>query len=139
MKINLSKKHLCIFIVVFIIEAIIAVFIQDNFVRPYLGDVLVVVLIYCLIKTFVRNEIKLLPLYIFIFAALVEISQYFNLAKLLGLNDYKIVRIIIGSTFDIKDIACYLVGCVGLFLYENAYSIGKQGAVKKHEDQDNSC
>ena len=118
MKINLSKKYLCVFIVVFIIEAIIAVFIQDNFVRPYLGDVLVVVLIYCLIKTFVRNEIKLLPLYIFIFAALVEISQYFNLVKLLGLNDYKIVRIIIGSTFDIKDIACYLVGCVGLFLYE---------------------
>jgi len=139
MKINLSKKYLCVFIVVFIIEAIIAVFIQDNFVRPYLGDVLVVVLIYCLIKTFVRNEIKLLPLYIFIFAALVEISQYFNLAKLLGLNDYKIVRIIIGSTFDIKDIACYLVGCVGLFLYEKAYSIGKQGAVKMHEDQDNSC
>ena len=141
MKINLSKKYLCVFIVVFIIEAIIAVFIQDNFVRPYLGDVLVVVLIYCLIKTFVRNEIKLLPLYIFIFAALVEISQYFNLAKLLGLNEYKIVRIIIGSTFDIKDIACYLVGCVGLFLYENAYSIGKQGAVKKHDDQDqdNSC
>ena len=139
MKIKLSKKYLCVFIVVFIIETIIAVFIQDNFVRPYLGDVLVVVLIYCLIKTFVRNEIKMLPLYIFIFAALVEISQYFNLAKLLGLNDYKIVRIIIGSTFDIKDIACYLVGCVGLFLYENVYSIGKQGTIKKHEDQDNSC
>lgn len=76
------------------------------------------ILIYCFIKTFVRNETKLLPLYIFIFAFLVEVGQYFNLAKLLGISDYKIAKIIIGSTFDMKDIACYLVGCVGLCSYE---------------------
>jgi len=57
-------------------------------------------------------------LYIFIFAVLVEVGQYFNLVTLLGLSEYKLARIIIGSTFDMKDIACYLVGCVGLFLYE---------------------
>ena len=118
MRIRLNAKYLCAFIAVFMIEAIIAVFIRDNFIRPYLGDVLVVVLIYCFIKTFVGNEIKLLPLYIFVFAALVEIGQYFNLAKLLGLSDYAIARVIIGSTFDLKDISCYLVGCTGLFLYE---------------------
>jgi len=118
MIIKLDTKCLFSFIIVFIIEAIIAVFIHDNFIRPYLGDVLVVVLIYCFIKAFVRNETKLLPLYIFIFAVLVEVGQYFNLAKLLGLSNYKIARIIIGSTFDMKDIACYLAGCVGLFLYE---------------------
>jgi len=118
MKIRSDIKYLCAFIAVFIIEAIIAVFIHDNFIRPYLGDILVVVLIYCFIKTFVRNETKLLPLYIFIFAVLVEVGQYFNLVTLLGLSEYKLARIIIGSTFDMKDIACYLVGCVGLFLYE---------------------
>jgi len=118
MIIKLDTKCLFSFIIVFIIEAIIAVFIHDNFIRPYLGDVLVVVLIYCFIKTFVRNETKLLPLYIFIFAVLVEVGQYFNLVTLLGLSEYKLARIIIGSTFDMKDIACYLVGCVGLFLYE---------------------
>jgi len=117
-KIRLDKKYLCASIVVFIIEAIIAVFIHDNFIRPYFGDVLVVVLIYCFIKAFVRNETKLLPLYIFIFALLVEVGQYYNLAELLGLSDYRIARIVIGSTFDIKDIACYLVGCIGLYLYE---------------------
>lgn len=120
MKIGLNIKYLCAFSVVFIIEAIIAVFIHDNFIRPYLGDVLVVVLIYCFIRTFVRNDIKLLPLYIFSFAILAEVGQYFNLAELLGLNDYKIARIMIGSTFDIKDIACYFVGCTGLFLYEKS-------------------
>lgn len=128
MKIRLDNKYLCAFIVVFMIEAIIAVFIHDNFIRPYLGDVLVVVLIYCFIKAFVRNETKLLPLYIFIFALLVEVGQYFNLAELLGLSEYRIARVIIGATFDIKDIACYMVGCVGLFLFEmiKRCSIDKQ-------------
>lgn len=118
MKIVLNIKHLCAFIIVFIIEVIIGVYIHDDFIRPYVGDILVVVLIYCFIKAFVKIETKLLPVYIFIFAALVEIGQYFNLAELLGLSDYKIARIIIGSTFDIKDIACYLTGCVGLWLFE---------------------
>lgn len=118
MRIKLDFQYLCAFIVIFIIEAIIAVFIHDNFIRPYLGDILVVVLIYCSIKIFVRTEIKLLPLYIFIFSLIVEVGQYFNLAKLLGLSDYKLAKIIIGSTFDIMDIACYLIGCVGLYLFE---------------------
>ena len=50
MIIKLDTKCLFSFIIVFIIEAIIAVFIHDNFIRPYFGDVLVVVLIYCFIK-----------------------------------------------------------------------------------------
>lgn len=118
MKLGLDKKYLCAFIIIFIIEVIIGVYVHDNFIRPYIGDVLVVVLIYCFIKAFVKIKTKLLPLYIFIFAASVEIGQYFNLAELLGLSDYRVARIIIGATFDIKDIACYLVGCLGLWLFE---------------------
>jgi len=116
---RLNTKYLCAFAIVLAIEAIIAVFVHDDFIRPYVGDILVVVLIYCFIKAFVSNGMKYLPLYIFIFALLVEIGQYFNLAELLGLSDYRIARIIIGSTFDMKDIACYLIGCLGLFMFEN--------------------
>ncbi len=118
MRFRLNMKYLCAFIIVFIIEVLIAVFVNDKFIRPYVGDILVVVLIYCFIRSFIGNEVKLLSLYIFVFAALIEVGQYFHLAELLGLSDYKIARIIIGSTFDLKDIACYLAGCTGLFLYE---------------------
>jgi hypothetical protein len=118
MRFRLNMKYLCAFIIVFIIEVLIAVFVNDKFIRPYVGDILVVVLIYCFIRSFVGIEGKLLPLYIFVLAALTEVGQYFHLVKLLGLSDYKIARIIIGSTFDLKDIACYLAGCIGLFLYE---------------------
>ncbi|SHF22327.1 Protein of unknown function [Seinonella peptonophila] len=118
MQFQLSKKYLYAFILVFIIEIIIATFIDNSFIRSYVGDVLVVVLIYCFIKAFIATKFKQFPLCIFIFALLVEIGQYFNLVRLLNLDDYEIARIIIGTTLDLKDIACYLVGCVGLFLFE---------------------
>jgi hypothetical protein len=101
-----------------IIEIAIGVFARDNFIRNYLGDVLVVVLIYCFIKTFVRNEIKLLWLYIFLFALLVEIGQYFNFVDMIGLGEYTLARIIFGTVFDIADIVCYFVGCIGILLFE---------------------
>ena len=96
----------------------IALFAKNSFIRNSLGDILVVLLIYCMIKSFIRNKIKLLWFYIFIFASLVEIGQYFHLIDLLGLSECKIARIVIGTTFDIKDIVCYLAGCIGIWIYE---------------------
>ena len=58
-----------------LIEVLIAIYVHDAFVRPYIGDVLVVVVIYTFIRIFVPVRCKLLPLYVSIFAALVEVLQ----------------------------------------------------------------
>ncbi|MCL1917616.1 MAG: DUF2809 domain-containing protein [Peptococcaceae bacterium] len=118
LKIKIDTRYLFAFIIILAIETSIAIFLKDGFIRNYLGDVLVVVLIYCFIKIFVRNKTVFLPLCVFIFAVMIEIGQYFNLVELLGLSDFAIARIIIGTSFDIMDIVCYLVGCIGLFLFE---------------------
>lgn len=118
MKIKINIKHLCAFILLFTIEVIIAIFIDDNFIRDYVGDVLVVVLIYCFVNSFIGNEIKLLWFYIFVFAALVEIGQYFNLVDLLGLGGNSLARIVLGTVFDIRDIICYFIGCIGIWIFE---------------------
>ena len=118
MKIKINIKALIAFVVLFVIEVIIAVFAKNKFIRAYVGDAIVVVLIYCFIKSFIRNEIKVLWLYIFIFAVLVEIGQYFNLVGLIGLGGNKLARIIIGTSFSFWDIICYFVGCVGIWLFE---------------------
>jgi hypothetical protein len=118
MKIKFNYKYFCAFFVLFIIEVIIAIFAKDNFIRDHLGDVFVVILIYFFIKTFIRNEIKLLWLYIFIFAVLIEISQYFHLVDLLGLGQYRVARIILGSKFDILDIVCYFAGSVAILILQ---------------------
>ena len=40
------------FLVIFCIEVLIALYVCDNFVRPYIGDVLVVVLVYSFVRIF---------------------------------------------------------------------------------------
>ncbi|MFA9378286.1 MAG: DUF2809 domain-containing protein [Lachnotalea sp.] len=99
------------FLVLLIIEVLIALYIHDDFIRPYIGDVLVVMVLYFFVRIFIPNGVKLMPLYIFIFAAGVEVLQYFRLVEVLGLENNRFLRILIGSVFDVKDIICYGVGC----------------------------
>jgi len=99
------------FLVLLITEVLIALYIHDDFIRPYIGDVLVVMVLYYFVRIFIPKGIKLMPLYIFIFAAGVEVLQYFRLVEVLGMENNRFLRILIGSVFDVKDIICYGVGC----------------------------
>lgn len=105
-------------LVLLFIEVVIALFVHDEFIRPYIGDVLVVILIYTLIRTIVPERIKILPLLVFIFAVGVECLQYIHIVELLGVWDNRFLRVLIGGTFDIKDIGCYFIGCLILGVYE---------------------
>ncbi|MFI3255469.1 MAG: DUF2809 domain-containing protein [Eubacteriales bacterium] len=97
-------------LVLFIIEVIIALFVRDNFIRPYVGDILVVVLLYFVTRTIFPKPIKLLPIYLFLFATSIEILQYFDYVTLLGLGDSRFFRTLLGTTFSWEDILCYGVG-----------------------------
>lgn len=105
-------------LVLFVIEVLIALFVHDDFIRPYVGDVLVVIVIYTFLRIFIPEKVKLLPLYIFMFAAGVEVLQYFQIVKLLGLEDNRFLSVLMGTVFDVKDIVCYAIGCVILGIYE---------------------
>lgn len=117
MKFNL--KYLLIAIVLFFIEVLIATELKDFFfIRAYLGDVIVVMLIYFFVLAFVSvNKTKLI-LGIFIFSCLVEFAQYFHFAEILGFRDNKIMMIVLGNSFSWIDILCYGAGCVLLYLFE---------------------
>lgn len=86
-------------------------YVRDAFVRPYVGDALVVVLIYCFIRIFIPQGLPWLPVYVFAFACFIEILQYFRLVNLLGVTN-PVARIILGATFDFKDIISYATGCI---------------------------
>ncbi len=119
---NKRIKYLVVTVVLLILEVLIAIFVHDKFVRPYVGDVLVTVLLCTFLRIFIPSGIKLLPLYVFIFAALVEILQYFNIVEILGLSDNRFLSILVGSVFDIKDIICYAIGCVIVFALESKFN-----------------
>lgn len=106
--------YAALFVIIFLIELYIALYVHDDFVRPYIGDVFVTALICCFCRIFFPRGIKLLPLYVLIFSFLVETAQYFNVVTLLGLQDNALACTIIGTSFSHIDLVCYAVGC-GLF------------------------
>lgn len=99
-------------------EVCIGLFVHDGFVRPFIGDVLVVILIYTFIRIFIPEKMRLLPLFIFIFATGVELLQYLRIVEVLGLQDNAFLSTVIGTSFDIRDILCYFVGCVFCGVWE---------------------
>lgn len=75
------------FLLIFCIEVLIALYVRDNFIRPYVGDMLVVVLVYSFVRIFLPTGIPRMSFYVFLFACFVEVLQYFQLVETLG--DYE--------------------------------------------------
>lgn len=100
------------------VEVLIALFVKDNFVRPYIGDMLVVMLIYCFVRIFIPKGVRLLPLYVFLFACFIEFMQYLHIVERLGLSGNKTASVVIGTSFDWKDIGCYAAGCLLIWIVQ---------------------
>ena len=136
MKIS-RKVYFIAFITILIIEVIIALYVHDNFIRPYVGDILAIICIYFLAKTVFLEKIKNLSLYILLFSIMVEFIQYFQIFNNLTKNNY-ILKIILGATFDVKDIICYIIGyliIIGLERYlTNKAKWGVETMKKKSVD-----
>lgn len=115
---------ICVTLVLLLTEVMIALFVHDRFIRPYVGDILVVIVIYAFLKIFVLKPCPWLPGGVFLFAALVEGLQAMHIVELLGVANNPFLRVLIGSVFDWKDILCYGIGCLFLFGFEIA--IGKR-------------
>lgn len=116
MKFNLHYFLLTILILV--VEILIATVFKDwVFVRAYLGDVIVVMLIYTFVLSFfeIKNKTKLI-LGIFAFSVCIEILQYFKTSELLGFKKGEIAYILLGNSFSWVDILCYAVGCLLIWI-----------------------
>ena len=109
---------LLVALAIFTIEVLIALFITDNFIRPYVGDVLVVILIYYFLKAFVNIGIWPLAIATLLFSYLIETLQYFQFVKLIGLGDNKLANIVIGNYFAWEDIMAYTIGITIVILIE---------------------
>ncbi len=108
-------------LIIFGIEVIIARFVHDGFIRPFLGDALVIGLIYTFVKTFFNTPPRPAILGVVAFAFTVEVAQYFQLAHYLGLADQRWAVIVLGATFDPLDLLAYVLGGLGCYGVERWY------------------
>ena len=97
-----------------LIEVLIALFVHDTFIRPYVGDMLVVMVLYGFVRIFIPDDAHWLPAALFLFAAGIETLQYFDFVSHLGPLNTRFTRILLGGTFDVKDLLCYAAGCAVL-------------------------
>ncbi|WP_313373510.1 DUF2809 domain-containing protein [Chishuiella sp.] len=113
-----NLKSFTIAFIIFIIEVIIALYIHDKIIRPFIGDILVVIFIYYFIKAFLNVKPIYIAAFTLIFSCIVEILQYFKFVDIIGLGHNKAARIIIGTSFSWIDLLCYLMGFFCLFLFD---------------------
>jgi hypothetical protein len=107
---NSRLKYGLLALLLFGIEILIALYLRDRIIRPYIGDLLVVILIYCFVKALVNTPVFPTALGVLLFAYAVEILQYLHVVELLGLGHSKLARVIIGSSFEWMNMLAYTLG-----------------------------
>ncbi|MCM1313793.1 MAG: DUF2809 domain-containing protein [Prevotella sp.] len=116
------------FLILLIVEVLIALFISGGFIRNYMGDVIVVWVVYCFVKIFlVKSNSYLTAIGVMFFAFIVEFLQYIHIVDILGLGNITFFRVLIGTSFSVIDLLCYSVGTAMTIIL-----IFLQSKLKKH-------
>lgn len=106
-------------LLLFGMELVIGMWLNDwHFVRAYVGDVLVIPLIYCLIRIFTNKLPRSLPALVGCIGIIAEITQYFKLYAVLGFEKNSLPAILLGTSFSWWDIVSYAVGVVLIYVTE---------------------
>ncbi len=91
-----------------------------GWVRSYLGDVLIVTLLYTLARTFLPEKPRyglLLPAAILLFSFGVEFLQLWGFCDKLGITN-RFLRICIGTGYSNLDLLCYAAGILPCVICE---------------------
>lgn len=103
--------YAAVFAVLFAVEIIIGLYVHDQFVRPYIGDMLVVVLLWALVRMIIPFRAVWLSGAIYVFAVLVELSQMIPLVDFLEIEN-RLIRVLMGTSFAVGDLFAYAAGCI---------------------------
>ena len=113
-----KAKYFLFAFLLFIIEVLIALFIRDRFIRPYVGDFLVVILMYCFLRAFINASPVKLAIGVLLFSYTIEILQYFQIVDRLGLSGNLIAKTVIGYGFEWWDLVAYTLGVIFVYMVD---------------------
>lgn len=115
---HFDKKYCLYAILFFLLEVFIALYVRDSYIRPYGGDFLVVIFLYCLLKSFFKIPVKNAIFGVLLFAFAIEGLQYFGFAKHMGLQENLIASVILGNHFEWLDMLFYTLGALTVYFVE---------------------
>jgi len=118
--IKFNLKYFIAFLFLLIIEIVIERF-ATGFIRHTLGDYLVVILIYCLIKGFFKISNTKAAIITLIFSFVIEFLQLSNLQNIFPEDYSKAVQIILGTSFSVLDLVAYSLGVLTAYVIDTYY------------------
>lgn len=116
--VTFRKKYLFLTLLLFAVEILIAAFVKDKVIRPYGGDFLAVILLYCFFRTFTKMKVFATAIFVLGIACIIETMQYFRFLQETGLNRYKFASLIVGHSFEWADIFTYCAAAVAIVAAE---------------------
>jgi uncharacterized membrane protein len=114
-----SPCHLIASLILLAVEILIGLY-AHGFIRNYVGDVLVVILLYTLFRTISPDRPKkwyVLPTCILVFAFIVEFLQLWGFCDRFGITN-RLLRIIIGTGFSVEDLISYAIGIIPCYIWD---------------------
>ena len=113
--IRVQKHYLLAASLLFLLEIFIAFFVHDKIIRPYAGDFLATIFLYCLARSLLTVAPGKVALGVLLTAYLIEGLQYAGLLSWLGWQYSRVARMVLGSHFSWADLLAYTLG-LGLML-----------------------
>ena len=120
---RLSWVYLTLSILLFLFEFVIERYTHDDFVRPYVGDFFIVILLYTLVRSVLNTRMLPTALAVLVYSYLLEFTQYLKLSQVLGVDQSWIGRLILGNYFAWGDLVAYTAGILVVILVERLISI----------------
>lgn len=100
-------------------EVLIALYVRDRFVRPYLGDVLAVMLVYCGLRAVLPIRPLAAAIAAFAIGAAIEFGQAVHVLDLIGVHN-RVIRVVLGTGFEWLDFVAYAAGALAALAGEHS-------------------
>lgn len=116
------KRRLIYFVLALICFAacvlIVGFFSHNQLIRGFVGDVIIISLIFFFIEFFFDFHPGRLAIFVLVLAFTTEFLQYLRLISLLGLEQSGLARLVIGSVFDPMDLIAYTIGAIIIYFID---------------------
>ena len=113
-------------------EILIALYAHDQIIRPYGGDVLATIFLYCLVRSVVVARPGRVLLAALLVSYLIEGLQFFDLLAKLGWQHWQLARIVLGSRFAWGDMLAYTLGALVVLAVESWRTRPKTASIVRH-------
>lgn len=130
--IRFHRRYFLAAMLLLFVEILIAAFVQDEIVRPYGGDYLVVIFLYCLFRSFLKTSVTKAVAVVFSFSILIEVLQYLRFINFLELQENRWASTILGNHFEFLDMLVYGLSALTILVLEALRKPPEREEVRSH-------